>query len=562
MAIVGNFGSLFRLFADVAGRQLVSPLRTGRLARLRALRPVSTPPALLFSPARLMAGDPGRARAYYSGEWQLAGHTIAVGADGPFARADVPDAWQRQLERFVWLADFQAANSDLAAAQARFLVEDYLARPLFATRNGRNVGIAAERVLQWLMSAPLLFRGAESRFASQLGRGFVRHARWLRRAVAPAPEPLDRLRGRAALLALALCLSDGRKRLDRAQKTFLAELDSQLLADGGHASRDPSALPVILDDLLLLRQAYGHLGRAPPKPINEAIERLFVLLRFFDMGEGRLARFNGGGWVNPDWVQALLAEDTTAGQPAGLAAASHYLRLAAGDCVLLADVGGPPRLAFSGHAHAGALSFEMSAEGDPLVVNCGAARDPASTVFGLSRVSAAHSTLTIGDRSSVQFARAGGLLEWAGRPLIGPLNVSIEREGPHRAIMTHDGYTAPFGVIHERSLILAPDGRSLAGIDRLTSTGRRPGLQIDAPVTLRFHLHPAVEAWPSRDGSLILATNGGRRWRFVVDGHHAELTDSLYLGRTGDPLATRQIEIALSEVTAPLAVEWGFVYEN
>ncbi|MCP1199287.1 heparinase II/III family protein [Notoacmeibacter sp. MSK16QG-6] len=562
MAISGNFGSLLHLFADAAGRQLTSPLRTGRLARIRALRPVSNPPAILFSPVRLVKGDAVKARDYYSGEWQLAGHTIAVGADGPFDQPDVPDAWQRQLERFGWLADFQAANSDLAAAQSRLLVETYLSRPLFMTRNGRNVGIAAERVLQWLRSAPLLFRGADSRFASVLGRGFVRHGRWLRRAISPAPEPFDRLRGRAALLALALCLSDGKRRLEKAQKNFISELNAQMLADGGHVSRDPSALPAVLDDLLLLRQAYGNLGRAPPQAINEAIERLFVLLRFFDMGDGRLARFNGGGWVDPAWIRALLAEDDVEGQPAGLAAASHYLRLSAGGSVLLADVGGPPPLNFAGHAHAGALSFEFSVDGDPLIVNCGAARDPESTVFGLSRVTAAHSTLTVGDRSSAQFAQAGRLLEWVGRPLIGPIHVTVERKGAYAAAMRHDGYAEPFGVLHERSLVLANDGRSLGGIDRLLPSSQKPSIEIGAPVTLRFHLHPAVNAWQDRDGSITLAVNGGCRWRFVVDGQEAALTDSLYLGRSGGPVATRQIEIAIADAAAPLTIEWGLVYEG
>ncbi|RLQ88975.1 heparinase II/III family protein [Notoacmeibacter ruber] len=560
---IGEYPSaLFRLLVEAAKRQLVRPFQTGRLARLRALRLVSNPPHIVFAPQRLMEGDPERARAYYSGEWRLAGHTVSVGPGGPFAQNDVPESWCRELERFVWLADFQAAQSDLAAAQARYLVEDYLSRPVLATRTSANVGIATERVLQWLKASPLLLRNADSHFGPMLGRAFVRHCRWLRRAIPASPEPLDRLRGRVALLGLALCLSDGQKRVEKAEKNLLSELDRQLLADGGHASRDPSVLPTILEDLLLLRQAYGHLGRAPPQPFTEAIDRLFVLLRFFDLGAGRLARFNGGGWVDPLLIQTLLARDETEGRPAGLAAASHYLRLEAGDSVAIADVGGPPPLSFAGHAHAGMLSFEFSSGGEPIVVNCGAARDPKSTVFGLSRVTAAHSTLAVADRSSAQFARAGRLMKWLGRPLIGPVHVALRRDGTHAATAAHDGYVEPFGLRHERTLILAENGQSLAGIDRLYAEPDDREIVIDMPVTLRFHLHPTIDCWRERDGSIRLTTKGGRRWRFVVDGHRAAMTDSLYLGRAGEPAATRQIEITPPISNAPLTIEWGLVAED
>ncbi len=561
METSGSIAAFAFLLRDLARRSLVASAGTGRLARARALRPVASPPGILFAPPRLMPGDSDRAKGLYSGEWTLAGHTLRVDANGPFAQSGAPDAWVRELERFGWLADLQAAGGDLFAAHARLLIENYLSRPLFATPHGRDVGNTAERTRQWLLASPLLFRGAEHRFTVKLGRALVQHGRWLRRTVASAPEPLDRLRGRAALLALALCLGDGEKRREKAQRRLIAEMEAQLLADGGHASRDPSVLPVVLEDLLLLRQSYRHLGRAPPQPIIEAIEKSFVLLRFFDTGGGRLARFNGAGWVDPALIEALLAQDDTGGRPAGLAAASRYLRMEADGKVLVADAGGPPPLRFARHAHAGALSFEFAANGRPLIVNCGAARDPQSTVFGLSRITAAHSTLTIGERSSARFASVGRLFgEFGGRLLTGGLGVTVRREGPLAATVSHDGYAEAFGTVHERTLTLSHDGRCLNGVDRLIASPGRSFAVGGAPVTIRFHLHPDIDAWADQDGSAILSVAAGRRWRFVVDGQRVALTDSIYLGRSGGPLATRQIEITLTGVTAPIAIEWGLLY--
>ena len=72
--------------------------------------------------------------------------------------------------------------------------------------------------------------------------------------------------------------------------------------------------------------------------------------------------------------------------------------------------GKPPPLPYSGEAHAGCLSFEFSAGGYRLLVNCGAPV-PGRAAFRLaSRASAAHNALVVVDTNSSRIAasRAGG----------------------------------------------------------------------------------------------------------------------------------------------------------
>ena len=78
-------------------------------------------------------------------------------------------------------------------------------------------------------------------------------------------------------------------------RPFCKELDRQILPDGGHISRNPEALVELLLDLLPLRQCFVARDRAPPKELTDAIDRIMPMLRFFRIGDGTLARFNGCG---------------------------------------------------------------------------------------------------------------------------------------------------------------------------------------------------------------------------------------------------------------------------
>ena len=64
-----------------------------------------------------------------------------------------------------------------------------------------------------------------------------------------------------ALIALtyaALCMAGQARHLRTAVKQLVAEIERQILPDGGHVSRNPGALIELLLDLLPLRQAFAR----------------------------------------------------------------------------------------------------------------------------------------------------------------------------------------------------------------------------------------------------------------------------------------------------------------
>ncbi len=221
-----------------------------------------------------------------------------------------------------------------------------------------------------------------------------------------------------------------------------------------------------------------------------------------------------------------------------------FQRLQAGRTVLLADCGAPPPSGLDRSAHAGTLSMELSVGRDRLIVNCGAAPAARQEWRDATRATAAHSTLTIADVNSSEL-RPDGL----GRR---PEKVEVSRQeanGAHWLEGTHDGWRRAFGAIHRRRLYVAESGEDVRGEDAVEAPAPQP-------FTLRFHLHPSVQASLQQDGeAVLLRTPSVGGWRLRADGAKLALEESIYLG--GDePRRSEQI-VLTGYPDGPQMVKWA-----
>src|SRR5690606_30991244 len=150
----------------------------------------------------------------------------------------------------------------------------------------------------------------------------------------------------------ALSLPAPAAQLRSASRHLAAELERQILPDGGHVSRNPMALLELLADLLPLRHTYANQAESPPPELIAAVERMLPALRFFRHRDGALALFCGMGATGQDRVAAILRHDDTAGQPLTNMHYSGYQRLTMGGTTIIADTGVAPPTDMAHEAHA------------------------------------------------------------------------------------------------------------------------------------------------------------------------------------------------------------------
>jgi len=505
---------------------------------------------IVIAPQDLRTADPTRAAELYGGRFAFAGKVVNCDGRSVFDMIPPSEEWADTLLSFGWLRHLRAAESAITRAHARALVEEWINQQGTWDALAWRTETTARRVIAWLTQASLILDDTDDRFYRKFLRNLARQVRYLRLTARDTRDGIPRLQARIALAYASLTMGSQVGHLKRATRRLAAELDRQVLPDGGHISRNPGALIELLLDLMPLAQAFTARNVAPPPALTNAIDRMMPMLRFFRHGDGNFALFNGMGPSSPELLATILAYDDTRGEPVANAPHAGYQRIQAGNTVLLMDTGAPPPLAASGEAHAGCLSFELSARNQRIVVNCGLPIAGKENWRQVARATAAHSTVTFNDTSSCLFLESGVFRRMFGSPIVaGPTDVPVTRET--RADQTillrtsHDGYASRYGIVHHRVLQIAADGSKIDGEDLFMPPDDRllPN-NVQDGFALRFHLHPGVKATPLTDGhGAMLVLPNKDVWNFSAHDDYLEIEESVYLGGLEGPRRTFQIVI-------------------
>jgi uncharacterized heparinase superfamily protein len=518
---------------------------------------------IVIAPQDLRTSDATRASEIYAGRFVFAGKVVMCDSRSPFEITAPSEDWAVALLGFGWLRHLRAAESGISRANARALVDEWITLNSSQDPIAWRPDVVARRVISWLSQAPLVLDDADAQFYRRFLRSLTRQVRHLRHTVSQARDGVPRLQAAIALCYGALCMARQQRHIRAASKRLSDELARQILPDGGHISRNPGALIELLVDLLPLRTAFTARNIAPPPPLLNAIDRMMPMLRFFRHGDGNFALFNGMGPTPTDLLTTILAYDDARGAPLANAPHSGYQRVESAGTVVVMDAGRPPPMAVSQEAHAGCLSFELSARQNRIVVNCGL---PATSREGwrqVARATAAHSTVTLNDTSSCRFIESGPVKRMLyGTPMVGgPREVAVTREEHDGAVVlrtSHDGYADIFNVIHQRVLALAADGRRLDGEDIFTPAR---GASLPAgrdEFAVRFHLHPAVKANRLADGhSAMLQMANKEVWTFSAYEDRVDLEESVYLAGPDGPRRTVQLVI-YGRAAKVMRVQWTF----
>ncbi len=518
---------------------------------------------LVIAPQDLRTSDATRASEIYGGRFVFAGKVVICDARSPFEVTPPSDDWAAGLLGFGWLRHLRAAESGISRANARALVDEWITLESAKDTVAWRPEIMARRIISWLTQATLVLDDSDVRFYRRFIRSLSWQVRQLRHLVAEARDGVPRLQAVIALTYAALCMQGQARHIRAATKRLGDELDRQILPDGGHISRNPGALVELLVDLLPLRQVFTSRNIAPPPALLNAIDRMMPMLRFFRHGDGNFALFNGMGPTPTDLLTTILAYDDARGTPVANAPHSGYQRVEAAGTVFILDSGPPPPLPVSQEAHAGCLSFELSTKLNRIVVNCGLPATSRESWRQVARATAAHSTVTFNDVSSSRFVESGAVKRMLqGMPIVGgPRKVAVTREEQDGAIalrVSHDGYADSFGVIHQRVLMLAADGKRLDGEEMFTATKGDTVPAGKDQFAVRFHLHPSVKATrltDSHGAMLLLPTR--EVWTFSAYEDRIDLEESVYLAGPDGPRRAVQIVI-YGRARKVMRVQWAF----
>jgi uncharacterized heparinase superfamily protein len=507
-------------------------------------------------PRRLEDAD-----ALLRGRFRFAGESVEAREGSIFDQPAPSPEWAAAVHGFEWLSALSTAGGDPARQLAQQLVTEWLARHSRYTEPAWLPEVTAHRLMQVFAHGRFVIANSDMLWRSKLFVSLGEQAAQLARIVSEAPAGLPRLEAAAASVLSCACLDENARRMEAGLARLEEELGTQILPDGGHASRSPEDLLQTYRQVVVVADALAATGRQIPAGLRSAHDRVAPMLRFFRHSDGALAVFNGGSEGDARMMAALLARDEVRGLPFLHAPHSGYQRLAAARTAVILDCGGVPPGPFSQSAHAGCLAFEFSTSGQRVVVNCGAGKGGPSGWGAALRATAAHSTVTLADTSMTPVLAAGVARELLGPRLLGysARVESARRETPQgsRVEADHDFYQREFGILHHRELTLSAQGTTLTGCDRLLPQDerrKRPAV----PFAVRFHLHPDIRLSLSHRGDILLKLPSGEGWRFRHGGTIA-IEESVYVGQG---IVRRAEQIVLSGVVRDEPVDAAWVFER
>lgn len=509
---------------------------------------LQVPDRLIVAPTDLRALDSFVAEEILEDRFPLAGRILETFGESPFSIELPSRAFAERLHSFAWLRHIRTNKTEATCAHARQMVSDWIA---LHGRRPKGIAweanVAAERVIAWLSHSTVVLQGAEAGFYRRFMRSLAYQVGYLRKIAGCLPEGETRLRLRIALAMASVSMPARAAHIRREGIRLDRELERQIMADGGHISRNPRAVLNLLIDLLPLRQTYINLGHDLPQKLIPTIDRMYPALRFFRHQDGDLALFNGASSTPASELMSVLRYDETAGKPFKALPHMNYHRLSVEGTTLIVDTGHSLSAELSRSAHAGCLSFEMSAGRHRFIVNCGAPKYASRSYRQVARSTAAHSTVTLNETSSSRIVRS----KFAGPILLGGVSeVEVERwddmHGNDWLRARHNGYVREFGYFHEREIGLNVKGDKIKGHDRLFLPEDKGPETGPFAAAARFHIHPAIVLSRRDEESVVMRAPDGETWIFAAPGLDVLIEEDIFFADVSGVRPSQQLVIEFS----------------
>lgn len=493
-----------------------------------------------------------RGRQLVAGNFLLGGALIEAPGKSLWEIAPPSPHFTEAAQGFVWLDDLAAAGDGPARVKAQDWTFDWIQRYGAGRGAGWTPGLTGRRLIRWINHAIMLLTGRRPDDEQIYFAALSRQARYLERRWKTAPQGLQRFEALTGLITAGLTLTEMGRLVEPGLAALSTELRAEIDGDGGISSRNPEELLEVFTLLTWISQALAEAGRKPPEDLRGVIERMAPRLRALRHADGGLARFHSGGRGLDGRLDHALAHSGV--KPAASTGLSMgYARLSGGRSSAIIDATSPPGGRAAHHAHASTLAFELTSGRRPVIVSCGSGLPFGGDWARAGRATASHSTLGIEGYSSSRLGQ-GELLTDRADTTVPRLTTGPEGQAFYGA---HSGWSKTHGLTHQRTLELSHDGRALIGFDRLGATHAVERQRLEAVLannrlagiafTLRFHLHPEVDAEVDLGGTAVsLGLRSGEIWVFRPAGDvKLGLEPSVYLekGRL-KPRASKQIVLS------------------
>lgn len=287
---------------------------------------------------------------------------------------------------------------------------------------------------------------------------------------------------------------------NKALTILKAELNEQILNDGGHFELSPMYHQIILDRLLdcinLIQNNQCFSDQESLLVVmKEKVIKMILWLNYMTFSNGQIPFLNDSApdiapkteQLNKYAIRLAIISDEAIRvirQNSCNLSQSGYRRFNRNNYECIIDIGEIGPSYQPGHAHADSFNFVLNVKNEPVLVDTGISTYNAGHTRLKERGTAAHNTVTVSDKNSSEV--------WSSFRVAHRANVKILKGDEKSVIAEHDGYRK-LKTKHIREWQF--DGNQISVIDKLEGKNRK-GIA---------HLHFAPGIIPEKTDNVILA---------------------------------------------------------
>ncbi|MGB9152824.1 MAG: heparinase II/III family protein, partial [Alphaproteobacteria bacterium] len=257
-----------------------------------------TPTRLHFTPSDLWPGD------------AQAGQVLLSGQQSMFDQSESTAL----KHAATTLRNLRAIGTDAARIASVRLIDNWLQQFDGWNETEWRSGNAGARIAAWIAFYDFYASAAPADFTQRLVFSLHRQWKHLVRTVEPSLTGVAAVQAARGLIYGGLNFPDGDKALGLACDLLQRQMAAEILPDGGHISRNPSAQLHILRHLIDIRNVFELADIRLPESINAGLAAMIPALKFYRHGDGGLAFFHGAVEETPLLIEAVLTQAVVRGR--------------------------------------------------------------------------------------------------------------------------------------------------------------------------------------------------------------------------------------------------------
>ena len=443
---------------------------------------------------------------------------------------------------FNFLTDVQELSNENLRIHSRELTKNWIKKNSTWNSKTWEDFLLSTRICNWLKNYNFFFHTSDEKFKKEILNSILRQTDHLVKNFSNLKRNSDLIRIIKALIYVSIFIPNKNYYYQIAIFNLKSELNKQILKDGCHFQRNPKIHIQVLTDLLDIRAILSSAKKNVFFDLQNAINKMSVVYRFFLHKDNSLANFNGSSSINKTIVNNLISEIPKPKKIPRELINSGFQRVDTKNTTLIVDCGVPKNYDATYKAHSCTTTFELSYNKKKIIIN---------SIPGLNnkinKTTAAHSTLTLNNNNSYKILKNKHLARVPEK-----LKVKrVERYGANIIEIENYGYKNQYDAIHKRLLYIDKNGTDIRGEDNIYCP-------MEISFDIRFYLDPTIKtSITNNKKNIVLKLINGTGWKFISSLDKVDIVSSKNLNSYKQPVTYEHIHLTGKTKELITVIKWS-----